>query len=191
MKAFTMGINKADFMKEILSHQAADNFTRLTYNEGAGGCAVGCSLKSVAKIKNIKINVSNHKEYENHLGIPEWIAMIEDKLFENVSLSRMKTWPVEFSQAINEGADLNKIKIPMLIFIVEQARQHEKNEKSLAAIDGVLTELRKDVPELYLLRKAHAYAASGAASYAADAAARTKQYDKFADKLIELLKGCV
>ena len=57
MKAFTMGINKADFMKEILAHQAADNFIRKSYDEGAGGCAVGCSLKSVAKIKNIKINV--------------------------------------------------------------------------------------------------------------------------------------
>ncbi len=54
------------------------------------------------------------------LGIPEWLARLEDCIFEGLSKKRSKKWPLEFSDAINIGADLNKIKIPFIVFILEQ-----------------------------------------------------------------------
>ena len=105
----------------------------------------------------------------------------------------------------------------MLIFIVECAREKTKNVRSLEAIDGVLKELKKKKLNLKKLKKARAdaaaayadadaayaaaayaaYAAAYAAYAAADAAAayaaadaRKKEYVKFADHLLKLMKGC-
>ena len=111
MQAYTCGITKEAFVAEIRKHMEADNFIKGTYSNGRKGCAVGCSLKSVNKLKNKRMSVSNHKAYEQHLGIPEWLARLEDILFENLSLGRSKVWPLEFSEAINQGADLEKIKV--------------------------------------------------------------------------------
>ena len=120
MLAYTKGITKKQFVKEIKAHQKADNFLKGTYDEGQKGCAVGCSLKSVAKLKGIKLSFNNHKEYENHLGIPEWLAKLEDTIFEGVSLERSKVWPVEFAESISEGADLNQVKVPFIVYLMEE-----------------------------------------------------------------------
>jgi len=176
MKAYTMGITKDEFVTEMKKHQAADAFIRGTYNHESSdslhfkGCVVSCSLESVARLKNIKLVRREHKEFETHLGIPTWLAFLEDKIFENCSKARVKTWPVEFAESINEGADLDKIKTPILIFIVEAARPFCKDEKALTAIDGVLVELKKDVLDLPKLDEARSAAASAAAAYPAASA---------------------
>ncbi len=172
MKAFhndTEVRNK--YLTRIRDHQKADEFIKGTYWEEGKGCAVGCTVHS-----------SNHKAYEDELGIPMWLARIEDQIFEGLPNARAKEWPVEFLEAINLGADLDKIKIPFLIFICEQAKTHTKNELAHSYIDGVITELKKETINMDLLRKARAasrprYAADAdaasdaAAVYAAEAAA--------------------
>ena len=45
------------------------------------GCAVGCTL-----------NKYNHACYQNELGLPEWLARLEDALFEGMSLKKSKTY---------------------------------------------------------------------------------------------------
>jgi len=128
-------------------------------------------------MKEYKMGITK-SEFENHLDIPVWLAILKDHIFKNCPKARAKTWPAEFSEAINEGADLNKIKIPFLIFIVEFARAYCKDKEALAALDAVLVELKKDVldlPELNEARAAVAYAAAAyaAASYAVAAVAYT------------------
>jgi hypothetical protein len=107
------------------------------------------------------------------LEFRDGIARLEDRIFEGLPNKRAMQWPAEFLNAVNPGSDLSKILIPMLIFIVESARENTKNEKSLKAIDGVLLELKKDVidyPALRAARAAAAAAAAAAAYAAADAA---------------------
>ena len=118
MQAYTQTITKAEFVKELRAHQKADNFISGSYwnEEQQKGCAVGCSLESISRIKKIKFSFDDHSMYPKHLGIPEWLARLEDAIFEGVSIERSKRWPVEFAEAINEGADLEKIKTPFLIF---------------------------------------------------------------------------
>jgi len=179
--AFKQGITKTEFLSEIKNHQKLDNFVKGSYWGDGKGCAVGCSLESVARLKKINLSYSNHSEMERHLGVPTWLALLEDKIFEGISKERSKSWPVEFAEAINEGSDLNKIKTPFLIFICEQAREKTKNELAHSYIDGVLVELRKevlDIPALTAARNASrpryyaaAFAADAAAAFAADAAA--------------------
>lgn len=198
---------KNKYLKRIRAHAEADEIIKGVYWEEGKGCAVGCTIHS-----------GNHAAYETELGIPQWMAKLEDRLFEGMPNKRSKTWPVEFLESIKPGVDLQKCLIPMLIFIVESARENTKNKKSLAAIDGVLLELRKNVLDIPSLLKARtaaadATAAAYAAAYAADAAAyaadadddaadaasyvaayaanaRSKEYEKFADKLLELIREC-
>jgi hypothetical protein len=195
---------KQRYLNRALAHQAADEIIKGKYWENGKGCAVGCTIHS-----------NNHAAYETELGVPEWLARLEDRIFEGLSNDEAKDFPFLFLDAINVGSDLSKIKIPMLIFIIESVRTHIKNEKLLAIVDGVLAELRKDVLDLNALKKAradadaaadtayaavvaYAYAVDAAANAAAAAAANTaaasdakqKEYSKFADKLLELIRKC-
>jgi len=155
---------KEKYLDRINAHAKADEIIKGQYWEDGRGCAVGCTIHG-----------SNHAAYETEIGVPEWLARLEDKIFEGLPLEKAKTFPVQFLEAINVGADLNSIKMPMLVFMVEQARQYANTEKSIAAIDGVLTELKRDVLDLDKLRLARiaadaTYAASTHAGVAADAA---------------------
>jgi len=179
---------KEKYLDRINAHAKADEIIKGQYWEDGRGCAVGCTIHG-----------SNHAAYETEIGVPEWLARLEDKIFEGLPLEKAKTFPVQFLEAINVGADLNSIKMPMLVFMVEQARQYANTEKSIAAIDGVLTELKRDVLDLDKLRLARiaadatyaasthagvadvaAYVAAYAAGVAAADAAYAAAYDAYA-----------
>jgi hypothetical protein len=121
MRAYKATISKTEFVKELKAHQAADNFVRGSYWERGKGCAVGCSLEAISRIKSLKFSFDNHKLYEAHLGIPEWMARLEDSIFEGIGEQRAKVWPVEFAEAIHVGADLEKAKVPFLIMVLEHS----------------------------------------------------------------------
>ena len=154
---------KKKYVARVRAHQKADEIVKGKYWEGGKGCAVGCTIHS-----------GNHSSYETELGIPTWLAQLEDRIFEGLPNKRAMKWPLELLKAIKPGQDLEKIKIPFLIFVVESAREnfdHKKYPKQLAAIDKVLTELRAPIINLENLRAARA-----AATAAAFAAAATDAY---------------
>jgi hypothetical protein len=196
MKAYQNGITKEQFVSEMKMHQKMDNFKSGTYGEGIGtkACAIGCGVQSIARIEGLEIlNFGDHALVAEKLGCPEWLIRLEDRIFEGVGKERQKTWPLEFAESLQEGTDTSKILIPMLIFIVEFAREKTKNNKTLAAIDGILSELRKEKIDKEKLMKARvkalaaadaavdadaddadaaaAYAAAYSAAYSADTAA--------------------
>ncbi len=118
MLAYKQGITKGEFVNEMKRHQRLDNLTKGTYGHGVKGCAVGCGISSINKLKSLHLRWSDHSQFETYLGIPEWLARVEDVIFQGVSLKRSKKWPVEFSQAIISGVDLNQIKIPFITMIL-------------------------------------------------------------------------
>lgn len=85
------------------------------------GCAIGCSLESIGRLKKIKLRKSSHFQYAKLLGIPKWLAQVEDCLFEGMTEARSKTWPVEFASAIPENVDLEQIRPSFLVIICERA----------------------------------------------------------------------
>ena len=193
---------KDKYLVRVTEHQKADEIIQGKYWEDGKGCAVGCTIHG-----------PDHRKYETELGIPVWLAHLEDRAFEGLPIKRAKTWPSEFLSAINVGADLEKIKAPFLIFVLESALtkfDHKKFPACKSAIDKVM-ELYKTNGSLedfnaacaaadaaYAARAARAadaaYAAAcaaadaayAAAAYAADAA--PDAWIKFADKLLELIR---
>ncbi len=177
MKAYTKGITKEQFVAEVKQHMVADNFIKGTYQRYGKGCAVGCSIKSICKLTNQKLDLSQHLNYETYLGIPEWLAQLEDRLFEGVSFERSKLWPLQFSEAINEGADLEDIKIPFTVFILEHNIRIQEEllvtgvpANIKAVVQGAIN-ANKQMVEAQLTRSARS--AESAAWSAAESAARS------------------
>ena len=67
MKAFTNTImTKQELLKELRIHQKHDNFIKGSYGKYIGdskhfkGCAVGCSIESLSRKKNVQVEFSDH-----------------------------------------------------------------------------------------------------------------------------------
>jgi hypothetical protein len=151
---------KAKYLARVDGHIKADNLIRGTGWDGFRGCAVGCTLEAY-----------DHARYPIELGIPEWLAEVEDRLFEGMTETKAHTWPRDFLDAITPGADLEKIKGPFLIIVLESALttfDHEKYPDVKAAIDGSIALWRReDIGSDEWRAAARAAAAAAAAEAAA------------------------
>jgi hypothetical protein len=81
---------KDKYLSRVKAHRDADQIIHGIYWEGGKGCAVGCTIHS-----------ANHSSYETKLGVPAWLAHLEDRLFEAMDNGRAKDWPVEFIEIYN------------------------------------------------------------------------------------------
>src|ERR1044072_6143915 len=142
LKAFHNDVAiKTKYLKRVRAHQKAEELIRGVGWECGKGCAVGCTLEEY-----------NHAKYETDLGIPEWLAHVEDTLFEGMSVEKSKTWPEEFLKAAPVGAKLDKIKGPLMVIILKRALttfNQEKYPDVKTAIDRVIAcwENQKTTPE--------------------------------------------
>lgn len=174
------------YIARVKEHIALDEITKGVYFEdGEPGerkmCGVGCTIHG-----------SDHKSYEVELGIPEWLARVEDCIFEGLPNERAKKWPQEFLEAIPIGKDLSQTEAPFVMFILESNLNnfdHEKYPDVKKAIDTCI-ELYKigDLNESAAWSAAES-AAESAAWSAARYAAESAAYEKFAHKLLELLRS--
>jgi len=149
---------KQKYLNRIKAHAKADEIVKGVYWENGKGCAVGCTIHS-----------SNHSSYEEELGIPEWLALVEDAIFEQLPSNEAKLWPVKFLSTINIGADLNKIKAPFVIFILKSNFDnfdHSKYPECKSAIDKCI-ELWEKYPKGPSLAKSTAESAAWSAAWSA------------------------
>ena len=169
---------KDKYIGRMDAHIKADELIRGIGYENGKGCAVGCTL-----------NNYSHSRYPIELGMPIWLARLEDKLFEGMSLKKSKTFPLEFLEAIKPGVDLEKVKGPFLIIILKYTLNkfdHIKYPNVLKSVNTVidLYEAGETDPEKFREARAAAdaaYAADDAAAYAADAAAYAAADAAYAD----------
>jgi hypothetical protein len=178
MKAYTKGITKAQFVAETKAHRQADRFIRGSYGEsGDYACAVGCAIKSINKLKSLDLSTSNHLEYEAHLGIPEWVARLEDLLFENMSRDYHTNWPVNFAEAINEGSDLNQVKVPFIVYLMESnlesIRSCKYDEAANPEVKNAIDQTEKAILQMIEAQKSADKNAISAARSAARSAAES------------------
>ena len=62
---------KEKYLSRVTEHERADEIVKGQYWENGKGCAVGCTIHS-----------GNHAAYETELGIPRWMARLEDCISE-------------------------------------------------------------------------------------------------------------
>ena len=154
---------KEKYITRVKAHQIADEIVQGQYWEYGKGCAVGCTVHS-----------SDHSSYENELGIPSWIARLQDKLFEGMANEDAKLFPLKFLEAIPVGVDLEKSKAPFLIFLLEIVLTDFDNKKypeQAKAINNVIVLYKENCTDVNKWQKARDAAGdAGDAAWAARAA---------------------
>ena len=126
---------KAEYVARVKAHAEADEIVKGQYWQNGKGCAVGCTIHS-----------GTHAAYETILGLPEWLARLEDTLFENLPNRKAKLFPGRFLEAIPVGVNLERIKWKFCAFILAENIERalllkisdELKEQVVSAIRGIL-----------------------------------------------------
>jgi len=128
---------KAKYLARVLAHAKANEIVQGTgfiKNGKVRACAVGCTL-----------DVYDHSRYPGELGLPEWLAYLEDSIHEGLTLAQAKKWPARFLRAIPVGVDVEPVRWQLTILRMERLLPPlAKNMESYArecegAIKGVIT----------------------------------------------------
>jgi len=90
---------KEKYVNRVKAHAKADNLIQGVGWENGKGCAIGCTLESF-----------DHSAYPTELGLPEWSAKLEDRLFEGMENKYAMKFPLDFLEAIPVGVDLEPVK---------------------------------------------------------------------------------
>ena len=179
---------KAKYEKRLVQHHKMDQIIQGTGYEKKRnrGCAVGCTL-----------NNYNHKAYETELGVPQVLARIEDRIFENLPSEEAPDFAVNFLKSIPVGADLQFVAPSFVAWLMQDildrprkkelptyvkdaillvqglcSKQASGEKVSLKTWQGardITYKARRDAAAAYAAYAAAAYAAADAAAYAAAA----------------------
>ena len=186
---------KDKYIDRVLAHQKADRIIQKTGWDGEKGCAVGCTLENY-----------DSAQYPIELGVPIWLANLEDAIFEGLSKEEALEWPAKFLQAISVGIKEEKFeqlrhKLAIKrqernLKLQEESRKLNPEEYKLAVINAIKLVINYHKLVLCLIEseKERSAAASAeelaesaeSARSAAQAAARSAWRAEYKD-LLELL----
>ena len=198
---------KAKYLSRLKAHAKADEIQHGYYWENGKGCAVGCTIHS-----------NSHKAYEKELGLPEWLARLEDRLFEGMGNGEAKKFPIQFLSSIPVGMEnFDLVKWKFSAFLMKENIKRveglkitkDLKEQVVSAIQGVLT-VHENAIDSGVWNGSAADSAADSADSAADSAysaarlaysaarlaadsaysaADSAAYKRYAKKLIQLLKA--
>ena len=100
---------KAKYLKRLEAHYKADEIIHGIYWEKGKGCAVGCTVEK---------DQDAHEAMEKELGIPQTVAYLEDRIFENLENGESKKFPLKFLKAIPVGADLSLVTAKFMVWLL-------------------------------------------------------------------------
>jgi len=131
------------YLARVRWHREQDHLVQGTGWETNGvtrGCAIGCTLEAY-----------DHNRYPVELGLPVWLAKLEDAIFEGLPREDALAWPERFLSAIPVGADVQPVRhllavrrLDRLITAQSEAREKATDQHGLrAAIDETLTALQQ------------------------------------------------
>ena len=165
---------KDKFLQRVKRHRELDHLVQSYgyWNDGKG-CAVGCTLE---------LNENVHQAYPEQLGVPEWLAHLEDHIFEALPAEDAQQWPEQFLGAIPTGAEIpDSLRDRFQVFWLERQKSQincQKYAEVETAIDGVIALLNQAIggaePESAAWSAAWSAARSAARS-AAESEAQAKR----------------
>jgi hypothetical protein len=105
---------KQKYIHRLSEHRRLEHLTQgvgwETENGTTKGCAVGCVLENY-----------DHSLYPIELGLPEWLARLEDHLFEKLPKGEAEQFAVDFLAAIPVGKDIEPVRHRLAIIRQEAA----------------------------------------------------------------------
>ena len=177
MKTFSQTITKPQLLEEIEKHRKADQILQGTYGKENGkwrGCAVGCSIHSINLKLNKDYKTSDHSVYETELGIPEWLARVEDTIFEGLPVEKAVLWPERFTKAIPVGVtdiQLERVKWQFTSALMQENIERVKKLKISKELKQKVVEAIKLAQSLNENSTEEERSAAGSAAWSAGSAA--------------------
>ena len=107
---------KAKYQARLADHRAAEQLIQGIGFEDGKGCAVGCTLDAY-----------DHSRYPTELGLPEWLACLEDCIFEGLPKGEAEQFAEDFLAAIPIGADVSAVRGKLAIL---------RHERDLHRLEG-------------------------------------------------------
>lgn len=115
-------------IEEIKWHRSQDMITQGTYREEVDGkwrgCAVGCAIHSLNRKLGKNYDFADYTVYETELGIPRAVVELEDRIFKELAKNLFLDFPLRFMEAVPVGVDLWYVFPSMMIFILNDCKQH-------------------------------------------------------------------
>lgn len=161
------------FIDRVQTHHDLDEIIKGKYWEDGKGCAVGCTVHS-----------GSHNCYELELGIPEWMARLEDALFEGMPNEHAKEFPLKLLKAIPLGFEnWQHIYHQIHRFILKDICKDTDNKLVKQAICDIITLHMKESKD------ESAWSAARSAAWSAKSAAWAAAYYSISEELIRLLEA--
>ena len=145
MRAFQTGtVTKDQLIQALEMHQDADRFQKGVFwdPDSETGCGVGCSIHDFAPGAE-----ADHDEYERLFGIPAELAVLEDYIFETLDYNgtpeSLAQWPLAFTRAIPEGADLGQAAARWILAVLTREDSPLAHAQGRPAVKEAAGALRK------------------------------------------------
>ena len=170
MKAFLgQKSTKQFYVDRIKRHRSKESLLQsFEYWADGKGCALGCTLEQGEGV---------HEAYPEKLGLPVWLAYLEEHIFEALPEADAKEWPLQFLEAIPVGASIpDSLRDRFQVFWLERQKtqiDRAKYDQVATAVDGVISLLVQAIesyePESAAWSAARPAACSAAMSEACEA----------------------
>jgi hypothetical protein len=145
----------------VKEHQRLDQIIQGTYWDGQRGCAIGCVLHS-----------GDHMAYERQLGLPVFLAYMDEHIFESMLPVDARKWPLRFIEAVPVGVDLELVFPRFMHWLLSDPdgmRQHA-DARTLPIIESLVSMYARRINGIPFDVDAAASAARSAARSARSAA---------------------
>ena len=131
---------KADMLRQLQRHYAADEITQGHYWKHGKGCAVGCLTHDPK---------GGHNRFPVMFGLPEQFARLIDSIFEGLPSDVAKGWPLRVIEAVPVGAILDQAFFDDLalarlhrVLALQNSWPAEDRELVVPAIEGMILALK-------------------------------------------------
>jgi hypothetical protein len=163
---------KDALVSRMKKHIELDELVKGATGQDGKGCTVWCALN------NGDMNHGyNHAAFESILGLPEWLARLQDTIFEGLSVEDAKWFSSQWVTAIPVGRDITRVKWKFCAFIMKENIERvllldisdDLKKQVVDAINGVLN-IHTSAAETGIFSESAARSAWSAARSAAESA---------------------
>jgi hypothetical protein len=124
---------KTALVKRMDHHIELDNLVQGATGDNGKGCTVWCALNNGELKRGY-----DHSAFPDVLGLPEWLARLQDAIFEGLTEEDAKWFSSQWVKAIPVGKDLTGVKWKFCAFVLKE------NIERVLLLD-IAEELKKQV----------------------------------------------
>jgi hypothetical protein len=167
---------KATYVARLAHHHEMDEIHQGVgfeiFKGGVRGCAVGCTL-----------DVYDHSRYPVELGLPEWLARLEDRIFEGLPTQDASKFATDFLNVIPVGVSVERVRGKLAVLrhrrdlerLKDNAEPYARQCES--AIEGVIRWIENgENSTARSAARSAAWSAAESAAFAAESAAESAAF---------------